>query len=121
MKEILCIVCPNGCRLRVEESGGKFTVTGNQCKRGVLFAEAEMTNPVRTLTTTVRTVFPAVPVLPVRTDREIPKGRIKDVMRFLGTLTVDKPLGINDVVAENVLGLECNVIATSDVLSYLDS
>ena len=56
MTELTCIVCPRGCTLRIEERDGRFTVTGNACKRGEQFATAEMTCPTRTLCTTVRTV-----------------------------------------------------------------
>jgi CxxC motif-containing protein len=116
IKELLCITCPNGCRLRVEERGGAITVTGNRCKRGAAFAETEIRNPVRTLTTTVATVFSGCPVLPVRTAGEIPKGRIRDVMNLINSITVSEPLGTGEVVAENVLGLGVNIIATSDML-----
>jgi CxxC motif-containing protein len=122
MREIICIVCPNGCRLSVtEHSGeiGEIKVSGNQCKRGVDFARAEITNPTRTLTSTVRTSFPAVPVLPVRTAGEIPKGKIRETMRFLNTITINRPLGIGDAAAENVLGLGIDVIVTSNVLREL--
>ena len=116
MKTILCIVCPNGCRLSVEESTESPVVSGNQCKRGVDFAMAEITNPTRTLTTTVRTSFPGVPVLPVRTAGEIPKGRIREVMNYINTITINRPLGIGEAVAENIIGLGVNVIATSNIL-----
>jgi CxxC motif-containing protein len=75
-----------------------------------------MTCPTRTLTTTVRTVFPWAPVLPVRTAAEIPKGRIGDLMAFLRGLVVREPLGIGEAVAENALGLG-DVIATSNILA----
>lgn len=52
MTELTCIVCPRGCTLRIEERDGRFTVTGNACKRGEQFAMAEMTCPTRTLCTT---------------------------------------------------------------------
>jgi CxxC motif-containing protein len=116
MKELLCIVCPNGCRLQVEGTGDNLIVTGNKCKRGIDFARAEITNPMRSLTTTVRTGFAGVPVLPVRTAGEIPKGKIRDVMRYLNGITVTKRLAVGDAVAENVLGLGVNVIATSNLL-----
>ena len=115
-KEILCIVCPNGCRLKVEEGEGRLVVSGNQCSRGIEFAEAEIKHPTRTLTTTVRTSCPGVPVLPVRTAGEIPKGKIREAMRLINTITIDRPLGIGEAVAENILGLGVNVIATSNIL-----
>jgi CxxC motif-containing protein len=51
----------------------------------------------------------------VRTSREIPKGKIRELVGFLKTVTVTRPLGCGDVVAENVLGLDCNIIATDHV------
>ncbi|MCL1814013.1 MAG: DUF1667 domain-containing protein [Treponema sp.] len=116
MKSILCIVCPNGCRLSVEKNTEGLVVAGNQCKRGVDFAVAEITNPTRTLTTTVRTSFPGVPVLPVRTAGEIPKGKIRDLMNHINGIIINRPVGIGETVAENILGLGVNVIATSNIL-----
>ena len=115
-REILCIACPNGCRLSVEGDADNLIVSGNQCKRGVDFAKAEITNPTRTLTTTVRSSFPGYPVLPVRTAGEIPKGKIREVMQYINTVTVNQPIGIGDTVVENVIGLGVNVIATSNIL-----
>jgi len=112
-KDILCIGCPNGCCLRVEEG---MVVSGNWCERGIYFAMAEITNPTRTLTTTVRTSFPAVPVLPVRTAGEIPKGKIRDAMRLIGGISVNRPLGIGEIVVEDILGLGVDLIATSNIL-----
>ena len=34
MKELICIVCPRGCRLTVDENND-YAVTGNSCKRGL--------------------------------------------------------------------------------------
>ena len=115
-KALTCILCPNGCRLTVEKEGERLSITGNQCQRGIGFAEAEITHPTRTLTTTVRTIFPQTPVLPVRTRGEIPREKIREVMAFLNTLTITEPLGIGAVAAENVLGLGMDVIVTSDAL-----
>jgi CxxC motif-containing protein len=118
MKTILCIVCPNGCRLNAEKKteGEGYAVSGNKCKRGADFAIAEITNPTRTLTTTVRTSFPGVPVLPVRTAGEIPKGKIREAMNCINAITVSRALGIGETVAENILGLGVDVIVTSDIL-----
>jgi CxxC motif-containing protein len=119
VREILCIVCPNGCRLQVEENGGELRIAGNKCGRGIDFARAEMTSPMRSVTTTVRTAFPEVPALPVRTGGEIPKGKIPELMRLLGGVVVREPLGIGDAAAENILGLGINMIVTSNILKEL--
>ena len=48
MRELVCIVCPKGCSMRIEEKDGSYTVSGNTCKRGAEFAISEMTRPMRT-------------------------------------------------------------------------
>ena len=117
MREMTCITCPNGCTLTVEEKDGVFVVTGNQCPKGEAFAISEMTNPMRTISTTVRTTNAAVPVVPVRVSGEIPKGRIFDVMAAINRLTVTAPVGRGAVLAADILDLGVDVIVTSDVLA----
>ena len=59
-KELVCIVCPRSCRMTITSDGDELVVTGNTCKRGKEFAVSEMTDPRRTVCTTVRTAFPSV-------------------------------------------------------------
>ena len=42
MTELTCILCPKGCRLRVDEKNG-YAVTGNQCPRGIEYGKTELT------------------------------------------------------------------------------
>ena len=53
MTELICIVCPKGCHLKVDEENG-YRVTGNSCKRGEEYGKKELTNPTRVITSTVR-------------------------------------------------------------------
>lgn len=115
MKTLTCIVCPNGCRITCEALDGGYRFSGNRCNRGAEYALSEMTRPMRTLCTTVRTVFPAVPALPVRTSAPIPKESVFDVMRALKDLRVDTRVRIGEVVVRNVCGLGSDVICTSSV------
>jgi CxxC motif-containing protein len=124
MKELICIVCPNGCRLHIEpreHTASSFSITGNLCKRGEAFAINEMTNPRRSVTTTVRTVFAEVPVLPVRTAQDIPKEKIDSLMHLLAGITIQKKLGIGDAVVKSALGLGIDVIASSNALFELQT
>jgi len=104
----------------VERFGDSVNVEGNICDKGAEFAEAEIYNPTRTLTTTVRTSFPGVPVLPVRTDGEIPKGKIMDAMAALSKVVVGHDLDCGDTVIEDIVGTGVRVIATSDALKRRD-
>lgn len=116
MKELVCIVCPRGCTMQISGEGENIKVTGNTCKRGEAFAVSEMTEPKRTICTTVRTSFKAVPVLPVRVSADIPKDRIFDVMQEINKVNLTEKIGRGDVVIKNVLNLGVDVIATSDIL-----
>ena len=110
---ITCINCPIGCRVSIELTDGKYLFTGNKCSKGENFAIAEMTAPLRSLTTTVRTVFPQMPVLPVRTKGEVPKGKIKEIMKELSKILITERIGIGETVAANIAGTGCDIIATS--------
>jgi len=114
MKEFTCIVCPNGCSLKINEK--TLEVTGNICKRGVDFAKTELTKPMRTICTTVRTKFDSCPVVPVRVSKEIPKNMIFKVMNEINKIVLDKKLGRDDVVIKNVLNTGADVIITSNKL-----
>lgn len=109
--ELVCIVCPNSCKLSVE--GGE--VKGAKCARGIKFGKEEMTAPVRTICTTVKTTFKDTPVLPVRTKGDIPKARIFEFMKLVNGLTVNSKLKRGDVIIKDVLGTGVDVIATADL------
>ena len=121
MKQLYCISCPTGCLLSIIDSGVDCHVKGNACDMGLSFAKTEMRKPTRTLTSTVRTSIPGVPVLPVRTDGEIPKVKIDEAMRELNKIVVDRELDCGDTVLENVAGCGVRVIATSDALRQSNS
>lgn len=119
MRELVCIVCPRGCSLTIDGEGESITVSGNFCKKGRDFAISEITEPKRTICSTVKTAFPQCPVLPVRVSTDIPKDKIFDVMKEINKVTVKEKIARGDVVIKNVLGLEADVIATSSMLLKL--
>ncbi|MCL2249739.1 MAG: DUF1667 domain-containing protein [Oscillospiraceae bacterium] len=119
MKKLYCIDCPLGCELEVIGSGKNIVVEGNKCIKGKDFAISETTNPMRVLTTTVRTNFPDIPVIPVRTDGEIPKGMLMNAMHELSSVVVEDELGCGDVIIHNLLGTGVSVIITSGALQSI--
>ncbi|MDR0883601.1 MAG: DUF1667 domain-containing protein [Oscillospiraceae bacterium] len=110
--EMICIVCPNGCRLEVTGTGDDITVTGALCPKGVDFAHTELTAPLRSLTSTVATAFPLVPRLPVKTRGEIPKGKMHEAMAQIRAVRVTKPVKVGDVILADVFGTD--IIATGN-------
>lgn len=89
-KKFTCIVCPVGCELTAtlsEDGKSVVKVTGNSCKRGEKYAVEELTASTRTLTSTVRLKGAADKLLPVRTDRPIPKNSLSDAMKIINLIT----------------------------------
>lgn len=115
-KDFTCIVCPNGCTLHTVSSGGEITVSGQKCPKGEEYAKTELTNPMRTLTTSVATTALQRPVLPVRTDGAIPKGEIENAMKHINSIVVSAPISCGDIICENLLGFGVNLIATDDLI-----
>ncbi len=114
-RELTCIQCPLSCRITVSGEGDQLKFTGNQCKQGIEYARQEVTNPTRTLTTTVATAFPDFPVLPVRTAGEVPLGKIFEIMKVIRAVQVEQRLKPGDVILENLAGTGTALIATADM------
>ena len=81
-KNLTCIVCPIGCSLEVEiENNNVVSVKGNTCPRGEKYAISECSNPERMVTTTIKCENGKV--LPVKTDRPIPKDKVFECMSII--------------------------------------
>ena len=110
-RELTCIVCPLGCSIKVELDNDKVvSVTGNTCPRGKLYAENECVNPERTITTTMRTDTGTV--IPVKTDKPVPKNKMFEVMELINGKTAHLPVNIGDILIENVFG--SNVVSVKN-------
>lgn len=112
--ELTCIVCPMGCTLRVEQDdrGAVTSVSGNTCPRGAAYGKDELLHPVRTLTSTVR-VCNSSRMLPVKTDRAIPKDKLFEAMARVNQLCVSLPVHIGDVLLEDLYG--ARLVASADL------
>ena len=112
MKELTCIVCPRGCRLKVDDN---MEVTGNACPRGKIYAINELTNPTRTITSSIRVTNRPYTLVSVKTDKPVPKGKMFAVMEEINKLSVEAPTVIGRVVKEHILGLDSNIIITKKI------
>ena len=113
--KMICIGCPNSCELEVKVEDGVISVSGNKCPKGKLFAENEITNPLRSISSTVKTTFVDKPVLPVRTSSDIPLTKIFEVMEKINEVTADKHLQVGDVIISNVCDTGVDIIATDNL------
>ena len=118
-KELICVICPNGCQLQAEIQEGEVPsvadVTGNLCDKGPEWAKQEIINPMRTIASSVLVEGGDFPMASVRTDSPISLKNIFDVMKEIKTSRLKAPVRIGDVIIEKVAGLDCNIIATRNV------
>lgn len=114
MKELVCIVCPRGCRLKVDEENG-YAVSGNSCPRGEVYGKQEVTGPVRTVTSTVRISGGLNPMCPVKTNRPVPKSKMLDVMREIAKVRISSPVKCGDIIINDVCSTGSDVVATKDM------
>jgi CxxC motif-containing protein len=115
MKELICIVCPKGCHLKVDTEHGK-KVSGNACIRGAEYGYKEVTAPTRVVTTTVRLENGKSRRLPVKTNAAIPKGLIFQCMEVINSLSISAPVKRGDVLVKNILGTGVDLVACKDEL-----
>lgn len=112
MTKLICIVCPKGCHLTVDEENN-YKVTGNNCEKGIAYAKDEITNPMRVLTSTVKLCGGKHKRISVKTDGNIPKGKIFEVMSLLNDIELIAPINSGHIVLENVVGTNVNIITTA--------
>lgn len=117
-REFTCIVCPNGCSIRAELEGGAITaVEGALCPKGDAYVRQELTDPRRTIASSVRLEGGALPLVSVRLTAPVPKARLTDVMEAIKAARLRAPVRAGDVVLHDVLGLGADVIVTKNVES----
>ena len=113
MKELICINCPLGCHLSVDESDlQNVKVTGNTCPRGVTYAVSEVTAPKRMVTSSVPVVGGDVQRVSVKTSAPIPKEKIFDCLKVIKKVKAVAPVAIGDVLCRDVCGSGADIIAT---------
>ena len=114
MKELVCIVCPRGCRLKVDEEND-FAVTGNTCPRGAEYGRNEIMAPTRVLTSTVRLTGASLRRCPVKTDRPVPREKLLEIMSLLNDVELTSPVTIGQEVITNVCNTGANIIVTRNL------
>ncbi len=107
-----CILCPNGCDLKMDRRGDELIVTGNKCVRGIQFMKDEYYDPRRVLTTTVKTSCHKHPRLSVKTSKPIPKDFIFPAMTVINGFTAVGSVERGQVLIPGLLDLDVDVVAT---------
>ena len=121
VKEFTCIVCPNGCSITAEaepKEDGTYivrSIQGAACPRGTAYVEQELTDPRRTISTSVLVKGGELPLASVRLTAPIPKGKIFAAMQEIKRHTLTAPVEAGTVVISHLLGYEADVIVTKSV------
>ena len=113
-KEMICIACPMGCCLDVEYDNSIISVKSNSCKVGIKYANDEIYDPRRMVTTTVKTNL-AIAFLPVKTSKAISKNLVRNVIKELNDITVSSPVQIGSVIKKNICGTDADIIAARNI------
>lgn len=111
-KEFICIVCPNGCHIKVDDSGN---ITGYTCIRGLNYVKQELVNPRRGLTSTFKVSKGKNLVCPCRSSDNVPKDKMMEIIKEIDKLDVEAPISSHQVVIKNVLNLGIDIIATKEI------
>jgi CxxC motif-containing protein len=115
--DIICIMCPLACRitLTVDAKGEIIDVANYSCKQGKKYAIAECKFPGRILTTTVLTEGSVQRLLPVRTNKSVPKDSLMEVMRLLSQIKVKPPVRMKEVIVSDVDKTGVAVVSTEEL------
>lgn len=113
IKKLICISCPRGCHLEVNDV--TLEVSGNMCPKGKIYGQSEVTNPVRTVTSTVALIGKDGIRLAVKTAHPIPKGKIFEVMEEINKVVVKAPIKMGEVIIKNVANTGIDIISSEDI------
>jgi CxxC motif-containing protein len=112
-KHFTCVTCPVGCEVDVDvQDGSIISMTGNKCDKVKEFVLQELKEPMRVLTTIVRIKSAKYAMLPVRTDKPIPKRLFLQAIGELAKVDLRTPVHISDVIVKDVAGSGANIVAT---------
>ena len=108
----ICIMCPLGCALNVEERDGEVFVSCNTCKKGETYGKDELLHPKRMVTTLIRCLDGKY--VPVKTSQPIPKEKIFNVLREIKKTVIGSNPKIGSITIENILNLSVDILVTRE-------
>lgn len=119
MKKIYtCIICPRSCELEAEIlPDGQVSVSGNGCPRGAEWIRDELSDPKRTIASSVLVEGGEKEIVSVRLSSPVPLRMIFPIMDEIRKVSVTAPVSIGDIIIRDVLSSGADVIATSSVLA----
>lgn len=114
MKEMICILCPMGCHLTIDVAND-YKVTGNSCPKGEYYGKEELIAPKRVVTSIIRVKGGIHHMVPVKTDKPIPKELVFECMDLLKDIKIESPRKKGDIILKDILGTTSNIVLTRDI------
>jgi CxxC motif-containing protein len=111
-KEFVCIVCPNSCRLTVQENQGELEVHGAGCRRGMEHGKQEYMDPKRMLTTTVAIQGGVHPRLSVVSNGEVPKEKLQECLDYIYGIQIEAPVVCKETIVKDICGTGVDILAS---------
>lgn len=113
-RELTCIICPMGCRMKAQIEGENIEISGNSCKRGLTYAVQEISCPMRTVTSLIAIDGDDLPLCPVKTAGQVPKSKIGEVLSEIRSASIKAPVRVGEVLLSNVAQTGVNIVATAN-------
>ena len=114
-KNLICIVCPMGCRLTITGTPDALEIGGNKCQKGNTYAYEEITNPVRIVCTTAKITGGIHKVIPVKTDKAISEKHKLEVVKAVNNIKLTSPVKMGDIIISDIFGTGINIVAERDM------
>jgi len=115
-REFVCIICPNGCRIKVEYEGTNIeNIKGDECPKGKDYVKNEITNPLRVFTGSVLVENGDFSLVSVKTHVPISKKYLKKIGEITRRIKVEAPVEIDQVIAFNLLNENIDLVATRKI------
>lgn len=112
-KEIICVVCPKGCRMKVTGENGQIkNIENHSCSRGVEYAKSEFKSPCRILTSSIQVEGAEDKrMLPIRSSAPIPKDQLLSCMEQIKKTKAQASVEMHQPIIKNILGTGIDMIA----------
>lgn len=116
IQEVVCILCPVGCKIRVTmENGNVISIENAGCKRGEDYSIQEVKSPMRDFFSTVRVSGGKTPLISVRSTGPVPRDMLIPCASELAEMVVQAPVKMGEIIKKNILNLGIDIIATREV------
>lgn len=114
-KEFVCRGCHSKCVISMENIDENWIISGNDCIRGIEYANNEMNTDKDIFTTVIRIKGAKKDVVSVKSNKPIEKKLWIDCAKALSMLHVGAPIKIGDVVCRNLLNTGVDIICTKNL------